>query len=252
MRFGIKGFKVALTFSIPAFSVVLFFCHGQAISDGPTKNGADGPPVVKITAPDNNSAYNWNSLVNYSVVVSYQGKSTQYQEIPSNQVLIRTTYIPDVSKIADETGRAAAPTPAGLLDIIRSNCVGCHEFKEKAMGPSFAAIAARYPGNQASMEALSRYIREGSTGVWGQGSMPPHTELTEDQLHAIVLWIVKDAANPSVNYYVGTDGAIRMDAPGTPSPKGGMMLTASYTAPVPPADQGQAPHGDDTVIVHGR
>jgi cytochrome c len=252
IRFRITGFKAALTFSIPAFLVAFFLCNGQAIPAGPAEHGKDGLPVVKITAPDNNSAYNWNSLVNYSVIVSYQGKSTQYQEIPSNQVLITTTYIPDVAKRAGELGAAAAPIPAGLLDIIRSDCVGCHAFKAKTMGPSFAAIAARYPDGPASMDALSRYIRYGSTGVWGPGRMPPHTELTEDQLHAMVFWIVKDAVNPNVNYYVGTDGAIRMEAPTTPSPKGGMMVTASYTAPVPPADQEQAPHGEDTVIVHGR
>jgi cytochrome c len=254
MRSRIKGFTAALSFSIPTFSVAFFLCNGQAIPARPAEHGKDGPPVVKITAPDNNSnsAYNWNSLVNYSVVVSYQGKSTQYQEISSNQVLIRTTYIPDVSKGAGELGLATTPTPAGLLDIIRSNCVGCHGFKAKAMGPSFAAIAARYPDSQASMDTLSRYIREGSTGVWGQRNMPPHTELMEDQLHAMALWIVKHAADPNVNYYVGTDGTIRMEAPATPSPKGGIILTASYTAPATSADQEQAPHGEDTVIVQGR
>src|SRR6185312_10323070 len=87
-----------------------------------------------------------------------------YQEIPSNEVLITTTYILDSSKAAAKPAEAAAPTPAGLLDIIRSGCIGCHEFKARAMGPSFAAMAARYPDNQASVDTLSRYIREGSMG----------------------------------------------------------------------------------------
>ena len=250
-RSGIKRLAAVLLVSTPMFSAAYFVCNGQAIASGRADHGNDGPPLVKITNLDTTSAYNWNSLVNYGVTVSYQGKSTQYQEIPASQVLIRTTYIADVSK-AGELGQASALTPAGLLDIIRSNCVGCHGFKAKAMGPSFAAIAARYPYSEASMTTLSRYIREGSTGVWGPRSMPPHTELTEEQLHAMVLWIVKDAANPNVSYYVGTDGAIRMEAPGTPSPKGGLLLTASYTAPVSSADQDQAPHGEDTVIVRGR
>jgi cytochrome c len=221
----------------------------DAIPVNAQDDGHDRAPVVKITAPGNNSIYNWDSLVTFSIVVSYQGKSTQYQEIPSNEVLLKTTSVPDLSKVAGEP--AAARTPAGLLDIVRSNCLGCHQFRAKAMGPSFAAIAGRYPDSPATLSVLSRYIREGSSGLWGQGSMPPHTDLAEDQLHAIALWIEKDAANPDVNYYVGTDGAIRMQEPAKPGPGAGMVLTASYTSPVAGANPEAAPHGEDTVIVRG-
>lgn len=244
MRFSIKGHTTAVAFTVPAFAIAFFLCRAQA---NPAR---EKPPVVKITAPATNSIHNWNELVNYSVVVSWNGKSTQYQEIPSNAVLIRTTYIPDLSKRSGE--QAETPTPAGLLDIIKSGCIGCHEFKAKAMGPSFAAIAQRYPESPATIDTLVRYIREGSTGVWGQSSMPPHPELTEEQLHAIASWIVKDAANPDVSYYVGTEGAIRMEASATPSSKAGMILTASYTAPIPSRSQEQAPQGEDSVVLHGK
>jgi cytochrome c len=220
-----------------SWAVALLLCSLHA-------KGDDQPPIVKITAPGNHSTHQWKSLVNYSIVVSYQGKTTQYQEIPANEVLQKTTYVPDLSKPAPAT----AHTPAGLLDITRSRCLGCHDFKAKAMGPSFAAVGQRYPDNQSMIDTLSQHIRKGSTGVWGQESMPPQTDLTEDQVHAIALWIVKDAANPNVNYYVGTEGAFRMEATGTPDAKGGMILTASYTSPTPT----DAPYGEDTVILQGK
>jgi cytochrome c len=118
------------------------------------------------------------------------------------------------------------------------------------MAPSFAAIGQRYPECQVAIDTLSQHIRKGSTGLWGQDSMPAQTELAEDQLHAIALWITKDAANPNVNYYLGTEGTFRMEAAGTPDPKGGIILTASYTSPA--ADPEQALHGEDTVIVGGK
>lgn len=243
MRFGIRGLSAVAALSLAAF----LFCEGQAVPGGATEHGTGGPPVVKITAPANGSTYSWNSLVSYSVVVTYQGKSTAYQEIPANEVLVTTTSLSDVSA-AGKAG--AAPAPDGLLGIIRSGCVGCHEFKAKAMGPSFAAIAAHYPDNQASIDALSRYIHNGSTGVFGQASMPAHAELTDEQLHAIAQWIVKDAGNPSVSYYVGTEGTVRMEAPAAAGPNAGMVLTASYTAAA--TGHEPAPRGEDTVIVRGR
>lgn len=251
MASRIKSCPAVLLFSISTLLTAIFLCEPQGNSAGPIKNGKNESPIVKITAPANSSTYKWNSLVNYSVVVSWHGKSTQYQEIPSNEVLITTTYIPDTSKATAKPAEATEPIPAGLLDIIRSGCIGCHEFKARAMGPSFAAMAARYPANQASIDTLSRYIREGSTGVWGPGTMPPHPEFTQEQFHDIAHWIVKSANDPNVNYYVGTEGTIRMEAPATPSAKGGMAIKASYTPRVSTEVHEQAPHGEDTVILRG-
>ena len=231
--------------------VALFAIRHSASVHAQSAAGA-GAPTVKITAPTNGSMYNWNTLVHYRIVVTYQGKSTEYQELPSNQVLLTATYIPDLSKVAGEPASAAGPPPPGLLDIIRSNCLGCHQFKAKATGPSFAAIAGRYPESQATVDLVSRNIRNGSAGAWGQESMPPHPELSEDQAHAIALWILKNATNPNVSYYAGTEGAIRMEGPGTPDAKGGMMLSASYTSPAPDTKAGKAAYGEDTAMVHGK
>lgn len=246
-RAGIKGSLAALIIGIPAFSMAIFFCAGQSAPADPSKTA---PPVVQITSPATNSTYPWNSLVNYSVVVTDQGKSTEYQEIPSNQVLVTTTYVPDVSKASAEANSAAAPRPDGLLAIVRSNCVGCHAFKAKATGPSFAAIAAHDPDNPATTDLLAKYIREGSTGLWGQVSMPPHPDVTDEQARAMAQWIEKEAANPNVHEYVGTDGAIRMEAPATPGSEAGLILTASYTAST--TDREPARRGEATVILHGK
>lgn len=250
IRSRVKGLAAAATLGVAALWAGFLLCDGQAVPGGAGEHGKDGAPVVKITDPANGGTYRWNSLVSYNAVVTYQGKSTQYQEIPSNEVLLRATSVPDVS--AGEAGAVAAPTPPGLVEIVRLKCEGCHEFRAKSMGPSFAAIAARYPDSQASIDTLSRSIRDGSTGVWGPGSMPPHTDLTEEQLHAMAVWMVKEAGNPSVHYYVGTDGAIRMEAPATPGPDAGMILTASYAAPVSAGDHEPGPRGEDTVVLHGK
>jgi cytochrome c551/c552 len=247
-----KSAAVALISTVLVLPVAFHLCSLHGIVAGAKEQGEDGPPVVKITAPKANSAYRWNTLVNYSIVVSYQGKSTQYQEIPANEVLLKTTYVPDLSSLTGKPATAAAATPAGVVNITHSKCLGCHDFKAKAMGPSFAAIGQRYPESQVAIDMLSQHIRKGITGLWGQESMPAQPDLTEDQVHAIVLWITKEAANPNVNYYVGAEGTFRMESVGAPDAKGGTILTASYTSPTPAATSEQAPHGEDTVIVGGK
>ena len=211
-----------------------------------------GSPIVKITAPQDKSSYSWNAMVNYSIVVSYLGKSTEYQELSSQDVLLKTTYVSDLSTISAKSASAAGSTPAGLLQVTHSTCLGCHSFKAKAMGPSFAAIGQRYPENQASMDTLSQHIRQGSTGAWGQEHMPAQTELSDDQVHSIVLWILHGAADPRVNYYAGTEGSFRMEAGATADAGGGMLLTASYTSAAQSADAEHAAYGEDTVIVQGK
>jgi cytochrome c551/c552 len=237
--------------SIVALSAILISSISPSGAVIAQDRSNDGHPIVKITDPANNSTYSWNSLVRYHIVVSYQGKSTQYQELPANQVLLTATYVPDLSSTAPQPAAAASPAPAGLLNIIQSNCLGCHQFRAKSMAPSFSAIAARYPRSPATADTLSRKIRSGSSGAWGQQSMPPHPELTEGQAHAIALWIMQHAANPNVNYFVGTEGTIRMSASGAPGAKAGIILTASYTGSAATGHPGHAPRGQDSVVVHG-
>lgn len=212
----------------------------------------DKPPIVRIMAPTSNSTYKWNTLVDYSVVVSDQGKSTKYQEIPSSQVLLKTTYVPDLSEKNVNSVQMSQSSPDGLVDIISSNCLGCHQFKSKAMGPSFSAIGKRYPDGESSIDTLSQHIREGSVGVWGQARMPSHPEFTEKELHAISSWIMKDSTDPNVNYYVGTEGTFQMGSPAKPGPNAGVILVASYASHGSKADTQQTLRGQDTIIVHGQ
>jgi cytochrome c len=244
------GSSVAVSSAVGALALVIAVLVGGGSRVCAGAQVGNAPPVVKITAPANGSTHAWNTLVSYHIVVSYRGKSTQYQELPASGVLLQATYVPKLSALAGKHVSAAHAPPAGLRDILGSNCLGCHDFKGKAMAPSFAAIAKRYPDTPATLGLLSQHIRVGSTGIWGPDSMPSHPELTDLQLHDIVLWIMRDASNPDLSYYVGTDGALRMQASSPPGGDAGMVLTASYAAPA--AGHGPVAHGEDTVILRGR
>jgi cytochrome c551/c552 len=191
---------------------------------------ATGPGLqVDITSPGDHSRLAWQSQGSYAVTVSYDGKSTKYGEIPSANVLLGTTFVPDADA---PSARRDVLLPQGLIDLTQSNCIGCHDFNANSGGPSFAAIGKRYAGQSAAVATLAVHIKNGSKGVWGGGTMPPHPDLSPAQASAIAAWIIGHGADPSVHYYAGKDGSFRMTASGKPGPRAGLVLRAYYTGPL--------------------
>lgn len=202
---------------------------------------------VEVTSPADRSRLAWQSQGSYAVTISYGGKSTKFDEIPSNEILLTTTYAADTDA-TDARRTVALAQP--LVDITRSNCIGCHDFDASSGGPSFAAIARRYAGQPNVAAMLAGHIRNGSRGDWGQGTMPPHPDLAPAQAADIASWILAHGADPGIHYYVGKSGSFRMTAPGTPGPRAGLVLRAYYTGPREAGDTRPAA-GRDTVVVSG-
>lgn len=182
-------------------------------------------PVVKIISPKKNGTYQWDKPVNYTITVSdNEDGESKFDEIPSNEVFLKVKYVEDTSK----PSISGNSDPEGFKAIRTSNCLNCHAFNTKLIGPSFYDINKRYPDTKANREILQKHIKEGSTGVWGNVTMPTHPELTKEEMENIVDWIFKNGAEADVNYYRGTEGSFRMKPPATSNKKGFLVLTASY------------------------
>jgi hypothetical protein len=51
------------------------------------------PPSVKINIPADHGSFQWNGLVNYSIsVTDKEDGSSAFEEIPSNEVLLKVVY----------------------------------------------------------------------------------------------------------------------------------------------------------------
>lgn len=179
------------------------------------------PPVVKIISPQTNSSFEKDASVTYKITVSdKEDGESKFDEINTKEVLLELRYL-----------KNGKPAPANLQSngvniIMTSNCITCHGFNTKAMGPSFADINKRYSATKANVDSLVKRIQFGSTGIWGKEKMPPHPELSAKDIKSIVQWITKNAADPNVNYYVGTDGYFRFKPD---AQKAIYQITASYT-----------------------
>lgn len=78
---------------------------------------------------------------------------------------------------------------AGKALVMSMDCAACHKVSEKSVGPSFTAVAQKYPNNAASTAHLMRKIVTGGHGVWGDVDMPAHPSLKAADTKKIVNWI---------------------------------------------------------------
>ena len=230
-----------------------FYCFITAFATQP--GGAENnPPKVRITTPLNNSRFQWNAIMNYAISVSDKEDGTsEYNEIPAGEVLLRVVYLQDsstIEKYLSDKANNGNIEPPGLSLIKTSACFTCHASKNKLIGPSLQLIPKRYPNNPTSIETLAKKLMKGSTGIWGNIPMPPHPDLKADQAREMIRWILKNNTNPDVTYFTGIDGAFRTkQKPEKDAGKGVYILTASYTDHGLNGQPQLSKRGEDTIIL---
>jgi S-disulfanyl-L-cysteine oxidoreductase SoxD len=86
---------------------------------------------------------------------------------------------------------AAAPSGTVPTALLQANaCLACHGIDNKVMGPSFAAVRAKYKNDAAAHGRLVEKIRQGSSGAWGPVPMPPQAHVKEEDMKVLVGWIL--------------------------------------------------------------
>lgn len=88
---------------------------------------------------------------------------------------------------------------AGKKLVEQSDCMRCHGWDRKFVGPSFVSIARKYSAKSEVAGDAHSYvagkIRGGSVGVWGNVIMPRHPQLSDEQSLQMASWIL--AAKPN-------------------------------------------------------
>lgn len=93
-----------------------------------------------------------------------------------------------------------AITAAGLLfgaqamasqELAQKNaCMACHQVDKKVVGPSLKDIATKYKGDKTAEANLVKKVKEGGKGVWGEIPMPPNAHVKDEDIKAIVKWML--------------------------------------------------------------
>jgi len=205
-------------------------------------------PVVKLISPKSHASFAANALVNYEITVAdKEDGDSKYDEINTKEIMLEVRYYKDSSEAVAQLNNREAGDPTGLAAIRSSNCFNCHSFNSKGIGPSFADICKKYPFNPANTALLTKRVKEGATGTWGKVTMPTHPELTPAQAQSMVNWLLQNANNASINYYIGATGNFRLGATG-----GSYLLTASYIDHGTKQDSTKHLKGMDVIVINGR
>lgn len=79
----------------------------------------------------------------------------------------------------------------GFALVKNNDCLTCHQVADKAIGPSYRDIAAKYAGaSDTEVSAIAQRIIKGGAGVWGQIPMTAHPALSTADAEAMVQYIL--------------------------------------------------------------
>ena len=124
-----------------------------------------------------------------------RGAPVAPDEIPVILEYLATYYNRDtVPPPPDPSAAAAGMSDTGQGPVARllnaNACVACHQVDRRVVGPSFKEVAAKFASDGDAVAKLSKKIREGGSGNWGNVPMPPNPALSDAELRTIVDWVL--------------------------------------------------------------
>lgn len=91
------------------------------------------------------------------------------------------------------TTEAPASNPEadrGMELIAKNDCLTCHKVAEKAIGPAYEEVAAKYKDDPVVIDTLAHKVIRGGSGNWGTTAMTPHPNLSVEDARAMVTYVL--------------------------------------------------------------
>lgn len=107
----------------------------------------------------------------------------------------RIMQVSPAEKAAEALVQQRPELAAGKKLMETSDCMRCHGWDRKYVGPAFVSVAERYRNQTDAEQYLAGKIRSGSVGVWGNVIMPRQMQVNDEQALQIARWLL--AAQPA-------------------------------------------------------
>jgi cytochrome c len=92
---------------------------------------------------------------------------------------------------APQQAAQAAPAGASGEQLLQKNgCIACHAVDKKLVGPGYKEVAAKYAGDKDALDKLTKKVKAGGAGAWGQIAMPPHPQVSDADVQAMVKYVL--------------------------------------------------------------
>jgi cytochrome c len=75
----------------------------------------------------------------------------------------------------------------------KNNCLACHTVDKAVVGPAYQDVAKKYAGDKVAEARLVEKVKKGGVGVWGTVPMPPNGTVKDEEIKALVKWILAGA-----------------------------------------------------------
>ncbi len=108
-----------------------------------------------------------------------------------NRVIGAVRGVQTVNVATTAPAVAAPATARSLAD--KYGCLACHGVANKVVGPGFNEVAAKYGSDSGANVRLAAKVRDGGGGVWGQVPMPPNPNPKDEEIGAMIRWILSGA-----------------------------------------------------------
>ncbi|MGN6246881.1 MAG: c-type cytochrome [Ginsengibacter sp.] len=207
-------------------------------------------PEVKILSPKNNSVFYAGAQIPYRLSVSdKEDGESKYKEINPLEVFLEIKYVKDSAEAKKLIEKNKEKDEEGLALIKASNCLNCHEFNAKKIGPSFYDVIQKYKWNSSIADSLASHVLNGSKGRWGSVQMPSNNKLNLEEAKKIINWLYKNAGDSTLTFLAGTSGSFKLN---NNSSLKEVALIATYTDHGTKDEPSSKLKGEDGIIIHIR
>ncbi len=83
---------------------------------------------------------------------------------------------------------------SGDIDVkalfTKNNCAACHAADMRLVGPSIKDVAQKYKDQPDALAMLAGKVKNGGAGAWGAIPMPPHPQVSDQDIDLMVKWMV--------------------------------------------------------------
>ena len=196
----------------------------------------NAPPEVDIVVTRGNRSFFFpGSELEYAIrVTDPEDGSLDDDAIAADAVAVNFDYAPE-GYDPIEIAQNHVNTDEWVLfakgrDMIEENdCLSCHREDVSSVGPSYRAVAAKYP-NTAEQKAISAgRIIAGSVGLWGDHAMSAHPDLSERDAMMMVDYIMSLGGAGPERSVIPLRGSYVTRVPEGQGDRGGYLLRAAYT-----------------------